>query len=40
MIGLVKDATGSYSMALMTLGGFLLVSATISWNLRTERKLD
>ena len=40
MIGLVKDATGSYSMALMTLGVFLLISATISWNLRTDRKLD
>jgi ACS family tartrate transporter-like MFS transporter len=35
MIGLVKDSTGSFAMALLTLAAFLFVSAAIAWNLRT-----
>ena len=34
MIGLVKDGTGSFALALLTLAAFLFIAAAIAWTLR------
>jgi MFS transporter, ACS family, tartrate transporter len=34
LIGLVKDSTGSYSLALATISGFLLIAAAIAATMR------
>jgi MFS family permease len=38
LIGLVKDSTGSYSLALATISGFLLIAATIAATMRVTTK--
>ena len=38
LIGLVKDSTGSFSLALATISGFLLIAATIAATMRVTAK--
>lgn len=38
LIGLVKDSTGSFSLALATISGFLLIAATIATTMRVTTK--
>jgi MFS family permease len=38
LIGLVKDSTGNYSLALATISGFLLIAATIAATMRVTTK--